>query len=47
MVIDPWGTKILDLKEEIGYGVCEIDLNKTYEVRKGMSCLEHARHDLY
>ncbi|EGR29589.1 hypothetical protein IMG5_153100 [Ichthyophthirius multifiliis] len=47
LVVDPWGEVLLDMGEEVGVGVVEIDLEKISEVRRGLPALEHVRNDVY
>lgn len=43
LVIDPWGTVLLDMDEAPGVGFAEIDLAKIASVRARMPVLEHRR----
>jgi deaminated glutathione amidase len=43
MVIDPWGKILLDMGQELGIAVCEIDLAKIREVRTKIPVLDNRR----
>lgn len=42
-VVDPWGDILLDMGEETGIAVAEIDLGKISEVRRRIPALHHRR----
>jgi deaminated glutathione amidase len=44
LVIDPWGTILLDMKDETGLGFAEIDLDQVAAVRSRIPVLKHRRH---
>lgn len=39
MVIDPWGSVLLDMKEDIGIGLCDIDLSQLAHTRRQIPAL--------
>ena len=43
LVIDPWGTVLLDMGEAPGLGFCEIDLSRIADVRAQIPVLDHRR----
>ncbi len=43
MVVDPWGDVVIDMGEEIGVGIVEIDVEKIKEIRKKLPCLTHRK----
>ena len=43
MVVDPWGDVLIDMKEEVGVGVAEIDVERINEIRRKLPCLDHQR----
>ncbi|GAB5488064.1 MAG: carbon-nitrogen hydrolase family protein [Parasphingorhabdus sp.] len=43
MVVDPWGEILLDMGQELGIGVCEIDFAKVQEVRERIPVLTNRR----
>jgi hypothetical protein len=45
--VDPWGTVLVELQDEPGVAVAEIDLARLHQVRQNMPVLLHRRHDLY
>lgn len=47
MIIDPWGTVLVQCAEKIGVAVAEIDLDLLAKIRKNMPCDQHRRTDLY
>lgn len=47
MVIDPWGDILLEMGEEPGVGVVEIDLERIEKVRRQLPCLKNRRRDLF
>jgi len=47
MVVDPWGEVRLDMQDEIGFRVVEIDQSITERVRSKMPVFDHFRRDLY
>lgn len=47
MVIDPWGEILVELDEEPGMAVVDIDLNRVEEVRRQLPCLSNRRDDIF
>ena len=47
MVVDPFGTPILDMGDREGMDIVEIDLSRVYKVRKSLPLLMNRRTDLY
>ena len=47
MVVDPWGEVRLDMEDEIGFRMVEIDQSITERVRSKMPVFDHFRRDLY
>eukprot|EP00827_Trimyema_finlayi_P000917 TRINITY_DN1273_c0_g1_i2.p3 TRINITY_DN1273_c0_g1~~TRINITY_DN1273_c0_g1_i2.p3 ORF type:complete len:106 (+),score=34.05 TRINITY_DN1273_c0_g1_i2:269-586(+) len=47
LVIDPWGKILLDMKNEVGIGYAELNLNLVDEIRAQIPCFGHKRKDLY
>lgn len=47
LVVDPWGTQILDLGVGEKYSEIDIDVDLVYEVRKKLPVLQLRRVDLY
>ena len=43
IVIDPWGEVLLDMGEEVGVGIVEIDVDRIAEIRQKLPCLKHTR----
>lgn len=43
MVVDPWGEILLDMKQELGLAICEIDFAKVSEVRDRIPVLNNRR----
>lgn len=43
MVVDPWGDILLDMGEEVGVGIVEIDLERIEEIRSKIPCLKHKK----
>lgn len=41
MVVDPWGNILLDMGQELGIAICEIDLAKIQEVRTKIPVLDN------
>lgn len=41
ILVDPWGEVLLDLGDEPGYGVVEIDLNRVEDCRQKMPVWDH------
>jgi predicted amidohydrolase len=46
-VVDPWGKVLLDMQEEVGVEVIELDLSLIEKVRKILPAIDNIRHDLY
>ena len=46
-MIDPWGDILLEMGEESGVGVVEIDLERIEKVRRQLPCLKNRRRDLF
>jgi len=46
-VIDPWGNVLVELDDQPGVGVCEIDLGDVAYVRAKLPGLKHRRPELY
>jgi predicted amidohydrolase len=47
MVIDPFGTVVLDMGNREGMEVVEIDLSRVQNVRKSLPLLKNRRTDVY
>ncbi len=43
MVVDPWGEILLDMDQELGIAICEIDFAKVQEVRERIPALSNRR----
>ena len=43
LVVDPWGDVVIDMGEEGGVGIVEIDVEKIKEIRRKLPCLTHKR----
>ncbi|MGL4541852.1 MAG: nitrilase-related carbon-nitrogen hydrolase, partial [Polymorphobacter sp.] len=43
LVIDPWGTVLLDMGEAPGTAICDIDLDAVAQTRARIPALAHAR----
>jgi len=43
LIVDPWGEVIMDLGEQEGVGIAEIDIEKIYKTRKQLPSIEHDR----
>jgi predicted amidohydrolase len=43
LVVDPWGTILLDMETEQGVGFAEIELERVAEVRRRLPAIEHRR----
>jgi predicted amidohydrolase len=43
LVVDPWGEILLDMGEETGVGLADIDRNRIPEVRSRIPALNHRR----
>lgn len=43
MVVDPWGEILLDMDQELGLAICEIDFSKVSEVRDRIPVLANRR----
>lgn len=46
IILDPWGKIILNMKDEVGIGFADIDLEYLKEVRKQIPCLNHKKNYL-
>lgn len=44
MVIDPWGTKLIDMRTEEGVAICKIDMAKVTEVQNRIPSVANRRH---
>ena len=47
MVVDPWGEVMLDMGDEIGLGIVDIDPAKCDRIRQSMPVVDHVKFDLY
>jgi predicted amidohydrolase len=47
MVVDPFGTVILDMGDKQGIDIVEIDKTRIMEVRKSLPLLQNRRLDVY
>ena len=47
IVIDPWGTIVHQMNEDLGSFVCEIDLSTVHKIREKMPCKIHIRSDIF
>jgi predicted amidohydrolase len=47
MVVDPWGTVLAQLGDEVGVCVADLDLVRLGEVRERIPALRHRRPDVY
>ena len=47
LVVDPWGEVVLDMGDDIGLGVVDIDQEQTRRIRKSMPVVEHYKSHLY
>lgn len=47
MVVDPWGTVLARLGDEVGVCVADLDLARLDEVRRRIPALRHRRPDVY
>lgn len=47
MIIDPWGEILLEMDEEPGIAVIDIDLERIEQVRGQLPCLKNMRHDMF
>ena len=47
MVIDPFGTVVLDMGNREGMEVVEIDISRVQNVRKSLPLLKNRRTDVY
>jgi predicted amidohydrolase len=43
LIVDPWGTILLDMGEQVGVAFAEIDLGKVDEVRTRVPAISHRR----
>jgi predicted amidohydrolase len=43
LIVDPWGTILLDMGERVGVAFAEIDLGKVDEVRSRVPAISHRR----
>lgn len=43
MVVDPWGRVLLDMKETMGVGFCDIDLADIQDIRQKLPVLQNRR----
>jgi predicted amidohydrolase len=43
LIVDPWGTILLDMGEQVGVAFAEIDLGKVDEVRSRVPAISHRR----
>lgn len=43
LVVDPWGTVLLDMGTDIGVGFCDIDMQSLVDVRRRIPALTHRR----
>ena len=47
LVVDPYGTILLDMKKRQGIGMVEISISKVRETRKILPLLKNRRTDIY
>lgn len=47
MIVDPWGRVLLDMKDDVGVEVIELDLGEIDKIRKTLPAIENIRKDLY
>ena len=47
IVVDPWGTVLMQMDEKEGVRIVELDLGYVEEVRQELPLLKHRRTDLY
>jgi predicted amidohydrolase len=43
LIVDPWGTILLDMDQQVGVAFGEIDLGKVDEVRGRVPAIRHRR----
>ncbi|MGB3722014.1 MAG: carbon-nitrogen hydrolase family protein [Pacificimonas sp.] len=44
LVVDPWGEVLLDMGEDAGTAVCDIDLGRVADIRKRLPSRDHRTH---
>lgn len=45
MVADPWGNLLVNMKNQVGLGICEIDINKKHYKPAGFKGKERSHHE--